>query len=340
MRLMRQFLFWVLLAAPLNAAAQEILQMPTAMHSPGYRPAILFESDKRPDKGFIDLAERGAYHARSDLHIDITEYHMKENDDRDAIIKKIADEGATHIIAVGFENVVPVLKLAESYPDIRFIVIDGMVPPVYPNVRSIVFRDNEGGFLVGMLAAMKTTTGTIGFVGGMDVPLIRNFALGYEAGAHYVRPDIKILRNMIGTSRDAWSSPEQAMALAEGQIAQGADVIFGCAGGSTLGVLKAAHDKGKLAIGIDENQNGIYPGFVLTSLLKRVDKAIYDALRDGAENHWESGIRYMGINEGALDYAVDNYNRRLITREMVEKVENAKDLIMRGTLKVPQYTPN
>jgi basic membrane protein A len=336
MRRLPRFLLWLFLLPPFAAIAAPA--QPAAR--PSYRPAILFEGAAHSDKSFVDMAERGAAYAHDTLHIDYAEYHLGPHDDREAVLRKMADSGATHIIAVGFENVVPVLKLAESYPDVRFIVIDGMVPPVYPNVRSIVFRDNEGGFLVGMLAALKSTTDTVGFIGGMDVPLIRNFAIGYEAGARYVKPSIRILRNMIGTTRSAWDDPGRAQTLAEDQIEQGADVIFACAGGSSLGVLKAARDKGKLAIGIDENQDGLYPGFVLTSLLKRVDRVIYTTLKDGAENRWEPGVRYMGIAEGALDYTVDTYNRTLITRAMVDKVENAKDLIMRGTLKVPAYAPN
>ncbi len=332
-------LFLVLACTGTAYAQDETEDAAPAKPSTHFKPAILFEGDKKGDKAFVEMALKGAALAKTELHINYDEYTLAAADDREQTIRRIALSGATHIIAVGFENVVPVLRLAEAYPNIKFTVIDGMVPPVYPNVRSIVFKDNEGGFLVGMLAAMQTHTGTLGFVGGMDVPLIRNFALGYESGARLVRPDIKVIRGMIGTTRTAWQNPQRAETLAEEEIAQGADVIFACAGGSSLGVLKAAHAKGKLAIGIDANQDSIYPGTVLTSLLKRVDKAVYETLKAGNENRWEAGIRYMGVADGALDYTVDVNNQKLVTKDMVDKVENAKDMIIRGSLIVPSYSP-
>jgi basic membrane protein A len=303
--------------------------------------AIIFEVNvQKSDKSFTEMAMKGANQAQTERGIKYQEFQLTEADDREAMLKQAADSGANFIIAVGFENVAPVMKLAEQYPQVKFTVIDGMVPPLFSNVRSVVFKDQEGGFLAGMLAAMASKSGVVGFVGGMDVPIIRNFAYGFEQGAKHARPDIKILRNMIGNSRAAWNNPARASAITEEMFRGGADVIFGCAGGSSLGVLLAANKNEKLAIGIDANQNGLYPGSVLTSLIKRVDKAVYDTLRATQDNSWEAGIKYMGISESALDYTVDLYNKKLITKEMVDKVEAAKDMIIRGSLEVQSYSPN
>lgn len=303
--------------------------------------ALIYETNvQKSDRSFTEMALKGANQAQTERGIKYQEYAIGENDDREATLKKAADSGVSFIVAVGFENVTPVVKLAEQYPQVKFTVIDGMVPPLFPNVRSVIFKDQEGGFLAGMLAAMASKSGVIGFVGGMDVPIIRNFAYGFEQGAKHARPDIKILRSMIGNTRAAWNNPARASALSEEMFRGGADVIFGCAGGSSQGVLLAASTNEKLAIGIDANQNGLYPGSVLTSLIKRVDKAVYDTLRNAQEGTWEAGIKYMGISESALDYTVDMNNKRLITKEMVDKVEAAKDMIIRGSLEVQSYSPN
>jgi basic membrane protein A len=304
-------------------------------------PAILFEINvQKTDKAFTEMAMKGAALANSERGIKYKEFLLQSGDDRETTLRKMAESGSKHVIAVGFENVLPVIKIAESFPHTKFTVIDGMVPPLYPNVRSVVFRDNEGGFLAGMLAAMASKSNVIGFVGGMDAPMIRNFAYGYEQGAHYIKSDIKVLRSMIGNTRESWNNPARGSALAEEQFSQGADVVFGCAGGSTTGVLLAAHKNNKLAIGIDSNQNNLFPGSVLTSLVKRVDKAVYDTLKADQENNWEPGTRYMGLSESALDYAVDMNNKSLVTKEMVDKVEIAKDMIIRGAMEVESYSPN
>jgi basic membrane protein A len=305
------------------------------------RPAILLESTtQKTDKAFIEMARRGADQARKELGLKLDDYTIGEGEDREKKLQAIADTGVSTIIAVGFENVVPVIHLADRYPKTHFVVIDGIVTPSFSNVQSIVFKDQEGAFLVGMLAAMTTKTGVIGFVGGRDVPLIRNFASGYEQGAKYVHKDTRVLRVMIGDTRAAWSNPARASALAEAQFQDGADVVFAAAGGSSMGVLEAAHAQGKFAIGIDTNQNGLYPGTVLTSLVKRVDLAIYNSLKASQNNRWEPGIKYLSAGDGFLDYAVDNNNRNLISKDMIDKIEAAKDLILRGILKVEPYSPD
>jgi hypothetical protein len=211
-------------------------------------------------------------------------------------------------------------------------------PTLFPNVQSILFKDHEGAFLVGMIAGKISHTNLVGFVGGMDIPLIRNFALGFTQGVKYAAPDLAVDVQMVGPTAEAWSNPEKAKALAQMQYREGADIVFAAAGGSSLGVLQAANEMGKLAIGVDSNQNGLFPGHVLTSLVKRVDVAVYDTLKNSREGTWSAGIKYLGIKEGALDYAVDQNNSGLISEKLIEEVATAKDKIISGKIVVESYS--
>ncbi|MEJ0010230.1 MAG: BMP family ABC transporter substrate-binding protein [Alphaproteobacteria bacterium] len=305
-----------------------------------FSPAIIYlYSSNASDRSFIDAARAGVEKAEHEFHIKVTEKRMSANDNITDVIKQVADSGATPIIAVGYQNVMPVLNLAERYPNTRFTVIDGLVPPLFPNVQSIIFKDHEGAFLVGMIAAKTARNGHIGFIGGMDVPLIRNFSVGYQQGARYVNPSVAIDTDMVGDKADAWSNPARAHDLAMKQFDNGAEVIFAAAGGSGLGVLKAADETGHYAIGVDTNQNGLFPGHVLTSLVKRVDIAVYDTLKTSSEGKWNPGIKYLGIREGALDYAVDENNRGLISETLIDQVATAKERIINGTINVEMYSP-
>jgi basic membrane protein A and related proteins len=206
-----------------------------------------------------------------------------------------------------------------------------------PNVQSVVFKEHEGSFLVGMAAAMASKTGKVGFVGGMDIPLIRNFAHGYEQGVKYVDPDAAVFVNMTGTTPAAWNDPAKGAELAQSQFDRGADVVYAAAGGTGLGVLQAAADSGKLSIGVDSNQNYLHPGSVLTSMLKRVDVAVYNAFKDAKEGDLKTGAQNLGLAEQGVGYALDEYNRDLITPEMEAKLEEAKQKIISGELKVTDY---
>ncbi len=306
-----------------------------------FRPAILYESGaSKGDYAFIDMMRRGAGKAKAEVGISYEEFNLPEGRDRMEFLKEIADSGVTHIIAVGFQNVVPVLSVADQYPEVHFTVIDGIVPPLFKNVQSINFKDHEGAFLVGILAGELSPTNKIGFIGGMDVPLIKNFEYGFRQGAEYARPSIEFVpSDTIGTTPAAWSDPERAKALAKKQFNSGVGVIFAAAGGSSVGVLEAAAEMDRLAIGVDTNQNGLYPGNVLTSMVKRVDKVVYDVLTNSFSGKWEPGIKYLGIKENALDYAVDIHNKDLVTKKAIDKVEEAKDRIVRGLITVEVFSP-
>jgi basic membrane protein A and related proteins len=305
-----------------------------------FKPAIIYEfSGKKGDKGFIDLVRKGAQQAKQEIGIDYEEFQIEAGHDRMKMFHEILRQGFTHVIAVGFQNMVPVLTIADKYPEIKFTVIDGIIPPIYNNVQSISFKDHEGAFLVGVIAASVSQGNKLGFIGGMDVPLINNFALGFYQGAKYVNADVELVRDIVGNDPSAWNNPERAKTLAKKQYNDGVSVIFAAAGGSSIGVLEAAEEMGHYAIGVDTNQNSLFPGAVITSMVKRVDKAVYETLTSTYSGKWKPGIKYLGLREGALDYAVDVNNKDVITLDIIDKVEAAKDKIVRGALQVEVYTP-
>lgn len=325
----------------LSAMAVILLAMPTlAKPAAPFNPAIVYlYSSNDSDRAFIDAARAGILKANHEYGITIPEFRMLGTENITAVIKRVADTGASPIIALGFQNVLPVLNVAERYPNTHFTVIDGLVPPLFPNVQSILFKDHEGAFLVGLIAGKASRTNRVGFIGGMDIPLIRNFATGFTQGVKYANPKATVDSQMIGTTSDAWSNPARANALAITQYENGADVIFAAAGGSGIGVLKAANSTNNLAIGVDTNQNGLFPGRVLTSLVKRVDIAVYDTLKTSHDGKWSPGIKYLGIKEGALDYAVDEHNRGLISEKLIDDVATAKERIINGIITVDIYSP-
>lgn len=304
-----------------------------------FQPAVVYlYSGDESDSAFINSARSGMARAELDydIHVDVT--RMKSADDLQDKVREVAATDANPIILIGNQYVGPVMSLAELFPGTNFTTIDGLTPPLYPNVQSILFKDHEGSFLVGLVAGRMSHSGFVGFIGGMDSPLIRNFALGFEQGVKYADPEVKVNVQMVGETSDAWSDPEKARSLAQLQYREGVDIIFAAAGGSTLGVLKAADEMGKLAIGVDTNQNGIYPGRVLTSMVKRVDVAVYETLKNSRDGKWSAGIKYLGIKEGALDYAVDQNNRGLMNEKLIEEVAAAKDKIISGKITVESYS--
>ena len=238
---------------------------------------------------------------------------------------------------MGFAMADPLSTVAPDYPDTKFVVIDVNWLDV-PNIRQVAFAEHEGSYLVGMLAAMASKTGTVGFVGGMDVPLIRHFGCGYAQGAKAVNPDINIVANMTGTTPAAWNDPVKGSELTKAQISQGADVVYAAAGGTGVGVLQTAADEGILSIGVDSNQNYLHPGKVLTSMLKRVDVAVYEAMKAGPDV--ETGVFTMSLAEDGVGYALDEHNESLITPEMKAAVDEARQKIIDGELTVVSYYEN
>jgi basic membrane protein A len=242
----------------------------------------------------------------------------------------MAERGATPIIGIGFGQASSIEKIAKEFPKLQFAIIDMVVS--LPNVQSVVFKEHEGSFLVGVMAAMASKTGKVGFVGGMDIPLIRKFQCGYEQGAKFVNPKAEVFANMTGTTGAAWSDPARGGELARAQFAKGADVVFAAAGGTGMGVYQAAKDSGKLAIGVDSNQNHLQPGTMLTSRIKKVDVAVFNV----AKGH-KPGLSVLGLKEGGVDYALDDNNAKLVSADMKKKVDAIKADIISGKIKAADY---
>ncbi|MCM0607825.1 MAG: BMP family ABC transporter substrate-binding protein [Ideonella sp. WA131b] len=291
------------------------------------QPAIIFELGGKNDKSFGEAAWRGAEAWKKETGRPYLEFEIANAAQREQAARRFAERGANPIVGVGFPQASAIDKVARDFPQLRFAIIDMVVD--LPNVQSFVYREHEGAFLVGMLAAMASKTGTVGFVGGQDIPLVRKVLCGYEQGARFARPGVKLTSAMTGTTNAAWTDPARGAELAKTQIAQGADVLFAAAGTTGLGVLQAAKDGGIYGIGVDVNQNHLHPGTMLTSMLKRVDLAVLQAFRGV-----QPGVTVLGLKEGALDYALDEYNAKLITPAMRQRTDAAKADIVAGRLKV------
>ena len=235
------------------------------------------------------------------------------------------------MVAIGFPHAAPIDKVARAYPKTQFAIVDAVVD--LPNVQSFVYREHEGSFLAGMAAAMASRSGKVGMVGGMDIPLVRKFACGYEQGAKHADPKVEVKLNMIGSTPSAWTDPARGAELTKAQVAQGVDVVFSAAGTSGLGIMQAARDAGILAIGVDSNQNGLHPGTMLTSMVKRVDLAVEQAFRGV-----KPGVTELGLKEGGVGLAMDEHNAKLVTPAMRARLDAARADIVAGKLKVIDYT--
>jgi basic membrane protein A len=254
----------------------------------------------------------------------------------------LAERGYDLIIGVGFAQAPIMQNVARDYPNLRFAIVDGVVDT--PNVASLLFKEHEGSFLVGMIAGLMTKNNKIGFVGGMDIPLIHRFQTGYEEGARYANPQVQILDAYVGITDGAWNNPGKGKELAKAQIESGADVIFHAAGNSGLGVFDAAVEGSKpqkklYAIGVDSDQTWVKPGFILTSMMKRVDVAVYNAVKDAVEGRFTGGLHLFGLDNNGVGYAAgaheqNDANQLLIPDWVRQKVEEAKTKIIGGEIKV------
>ncbi|WP_158968668.1 BMP family lipoprotein [Chachezhania sediminis] len=297
-------------------------------------PAMIYDLGGKFDKSFNEAAFAGVTRWVDETGGEFLEIELQSEAQREQALRRFAERGANPIVMAGFGFADPLSQVAPDYPDTKFAIIDMVVDA--PNVRSIVFNEHEGSYLVGMLAAEASKSGTVGFIGGMDVPLIRKFACGYAQGVKAANPDATIIANMTGTTPAAWNDPVKGSELTKAQISQGADVVYAAAGGTGVGVLQTAADEDILSIGVDSNQNYLHPGKVLTSMTKRVDNAVYDVFSQGPD--METGIFVMGLANDGVGYALDEYNEALITPEMKAAVDEASAAIADGSLKVHDYT--
>ena len=298
------------------------------------KPALLYDLGGKFDKSFNEAAFNGAEKFKAETGIEYVEFEVSNASQREQALRRFAEDGRNPIVMTGFSWAESLDKVATDFPDLQFAIVDMVVDK--PNIRSIVFKEQEGSYIVGLLAGMASQTKKVGFVGGMDIPLIRRFGCGYVGGAK-AGGATEVIQNMTGDTPAAWNDPTKGGEIAKTQIDQGADVIYAAAGGTGVGVLQAAADAGKLGIGVDSNQNGLQPGKVLTSMLKRVDTAVYGAFMDAKDGKLNGGINDLGLKEGGVDYALDENNKDLITPEMKAAAEKAKADIIAGTITVHDY---
>ncbi|HCL64929.1 MAG TPA: BMP family ABC transporter substrate-binding protein [Rhizobium sp.] len=299
------------------------------------KPALVYGTGGQFDKSFNEAAYTGAEKFKAETGIDYRDFEPTGDTQGEQAIRNFASKGYNPVVAVSFAWTSAVEKVAAEFPDTQFVIVDSVVD--LPNVRSVVYKEEEGSYLVGVLAGMASKTGKVGFIGGMDIPLIRKFECGYEQGARAANPDIQVFQNMTGTTGAAWNDPVRGGELTKNQIDQGADVIYAAAGATGLGVLQTAADNGKLSIGVDSNQNYLHPGSVLTSMIKRVDLAVYNAYADAKGDKFSAGVQALGVKEDGVGYALDEHNAKLVTEEMKAAVEKARADIISGAVKVHDY---
>ena len=296
-------------------------------------PAIIYDLGGKFDKSFNEMAFTGAERKKKETGNSYREVELQSETQREQALRRFAEAGNNPIVMAGFAFSSALTEVADDYPNTKFAIIDGWVEK--DNVKIIGFAEHEGSYLVGMMAAMASKTGTVGFIGGMDIPLIRKFGCGYAQGAKAVNANITIIQNMTGSTPAAWNDPVKGAELTKAQISQKADVVYAAAGGTGVGVLQAAADANILSIGVDANQNYIHPGKVLTSMMKRVDVAVYDSFMAG--ENLGSGFMAMGLENDGVGYAMDSNNASLVSADMVSALEDAKSKIISGSLKVHNY---
>lgn len=292
---------------------------------------IVYDSGGIGDKSFNDSANRGIERAKSELGIEARAIESKANKDFETNLTALAEEKCDLVIAVGIMQQKPLEKVAEQFPGVKFAIVDGAVPG--SNVRGMIFAEHEGSFLAGYLAAMTTKSKTLGFVGGMDIPLIQKFYAGYVAGAHMADPKVKVLAPKYTGS---WDNSDLGKQAANALFADGADIVYHAAGRAGLGVLAAAKDQNKLAIGVDSDQDGVQEGFVLTSMIKRVDEAVFQSIKDLKEGKFDPGTQIYDLKSNGVGLSEMKYTKDKVSPETLKKLDEIKADIISGKIKVPE----
>jgi basic membrane protein A and related proteins len=324
-----RFLLAATAVAALTMAVPVISQAQTA------QPAVVYDAGGKFDKSFNEAAYNGIERYKKETGGAYLDFEIQNDTQREQAFRRMAQKGANPIIGVGFTQASAIEKVAKEFPQLKFAIVDMVVN--LPNVQSVVFKEQEGSFLAGMAAALSSKTGKVGFVGGMDVPLIRRFQCGYEQGAKYANPKAEVLANMTGTTPAAWSDPTRGGELARNQFSRGVDVVYAAAGGTGVGVYQAAKDAGKLAIGVDSNQNHLHPGTMLTSMTKGVDVAVFNIAKSVKDGTFKAGISALGLKESGVGLAMDANNAKLISADLQKKLAAAQADIVSGKIKVADY---
>lgn len=314
------------------AAGTTLALLPRWVQAAAVRPGLVYAAGQKFDKSFNEGAFAGAERFKAASGIPVVEYLPSNPAQFDQGVASLLRRGVTDLVAIGFYYATPLARLAPNHPEVRFTLVDAVAEG--PNIRCVTFKEQEGAFLVGVLAALASKTGTVGFIGALDIPLIRKFIAGFEQGARHARGDIRVVVNFVGTTPAAFNDPTAGAEVARSQFQRGADVVFAGAGVSNFGIFAAASAARRLAIGVDSNQNYLYPGTILTSMLKRVDLAVESSFQAAAQGRWSAGTVALGLAEGAVDYAVDENNRALLTPAMLEAAEAARRAIVAGRIPV------
>jgi basic membrane protein A len=307
---------------------------------PNSQVGLVFDVGGRGDKSFNDAAYLGLQMAKDSLGVNFQYIEPSGGSDRESALRQLASQKSIGLIfGVGFIFTDDITNVAKDFPDKKFACIDYSYDPnkpLPPNLIAIEFREEEGSFLVGALAAMITKTNTVGFIGGMESPLIKKFQAGYEAGVKYVNPKAKVLVAYAGVTGDAFKNPAKGKELALSQYSQGADIIYHASGVTGLGVFEAAREMKKYAIGVDMDQWNEAPGYVLTSMVKKGDVAVYDIIKEWKENKFDGGkAKVFGLSDDGVDFVYDQNNKPLIPQNVYDKVESLKQQIISGQIKVP-----
>jgi len=301
---------------------------------------LVFDVGGRGDKSFNDAAYLGLETAKDSLGIKYQYIEPSGGSDRESALRQLASQNNIGLIfGVGFIFTDDITNVAKDFPDKKFACIDysyDPTKPLPPNLIAIEFREEEGSFLVGAVAGLMTKTGTVGFVGGMESPLIKKFQAGYVAGAKYVNPKIKVMIAYAGVTGDAFKNPAKGKELALSQYAQGADIIYHASGVTGLGVFEAAREEKKFAIGVDMDQWNEAPGYVLTSMVKKGNVAVYDIIREWKQGKFNGGkAEIFGLSDDGIDFVYDKNNEKLIPEDVYAKVEELKQDVINGKINVP-----
>ncbi len=300
-----------------------------------FKVGLVLDRGGKDDKSFNSSAYEGAMRAKRETGVFVKYVEAADDNQFEPSLRSFAQRGFDLIIGIGFAQKEAIKKAALQFPKRHFAIVDAQVDA--PNVRCLLFEEHEGAYLIGAIAAITSRTGKIGFVGGMDIPLIRRFEMGYEAGAKKINPAINLSANYVGISSEAWNNPPKGKELALAQYESGADIIFAAAGASGLGVFDAAEEEKKFAIGVDANQNWMKPGLILTSMLKRVDEAVFTTIVEAKAGKFTGGVKRFGLSNKGIDYAVDQYNEKILTDAVRKKAEELKAEIIAGKIQVPDY---
>ena len=307
----------------------------TCIAEAAFKVGLVLDKGGKDDKSFNSAAYAGATKAEKELGIELKYVEATDTNAIENLHRSFARKKFDLVVGIGFAQMEAVKKVAAQYTDVKFAIVDGEVSA--PNVRSLLFEEHEGSFLVGAIAAMTSKTGKTGFIGGMDIPLIRRFALGYREGVKYVNPKASVVENYIGVTGEAWNNPAKAKELGLAQLGQKVDVIFVAAGASNSGVFDAAEEKKSFAIGVDSNQNWMKPGVILTSMLKRVDTAVFETIKQSKDGQFVAGIARFGLKDHGVDYSVDQFNDKILPEAVRQKAEDIKKKIIAGQIQVPDY---